>query len=394
MKTLSRTTLVVLLILLGLPSVIHVNANPETVETIVPYEFPSGLINIIQHSENPATPFWNWIEERYPLFKLNYTVQNDGWLSIHTYQFNGTKPEILLNGDETYATKNPIFNGKVFSGDFFMLALYPEEHLDSTFSVEVDNTALTIYEVYNWEDLIGEIVFTETLRPEINASISWTPASPVEGDSMIFSGLGMMPGYSWSWSLDGMDVNIINSDSHFITPSLDGGDYTISLFVEDAFGYTHSVNRSFTVEPNLESLLYDPALTSVDVVDFYCPTSVEPEAISDAQVSLSFSTPVPRDIRVIVMDVSTGVELSSVEDQINGDGSKTYSLSFVSSATGMNLETRAEFLHNGEWIIGGAVEAVYLSVFSPVSTSRFIPGFPAIGVTLGLLVYILKRKFW
>jgi hypothetical protein len=387
MKALARIPLV-LLLLAGLGSVYFASC---TVETAVPYEFPSGVVNIIQHSENPGTPFWNWVEDKYPLFKANYTVQNDGWLEIYTYEKNGTRPEILVNGDETYATINPIFQGKVYEGDFYGLKLYPPEYLDSTFTIEVDNSALTIYEVYTWDDLIGVIVFSEKPRPILDPSISWSPVEPIEWDSLIITAPSIHDYSDWSWTLTGESLNLVNSDSHFITPMLDDGDYSITLYVEDEFGYNKTVTDVFTVEPNLESLLHDPVLTSVDVLDLACPQSVDPGSITDATVTISFSAPVSRDIRVTLVDTVTGLELSSIEDQLNGEETITYSMSFQSRESGMNVEVRAVFLHDEEWLSGGDVKASYISINTP-KTEKSIPGYPVLGVISGLALYVLRRR--
>ncbi len=391
MKTLARTTLVVLLILAGLPSLLFAAGNPDPIETVVPYEFPAGLVNVIQHSENPSTPFWNWVEEKYPLFKANYTVQNDGWLEIYTYQFNGTKPVLLLNGDETYATRNPFYSEKVYSGDFVELVLFPQENLNSSFSIEVDNMALTIYEVYDWDDLIGEIVFTETPRPEINTSILWSKEEPFEGDSLIFSASGVKQGDSWVWTLDGPDLHLVNTDCHFITPELDDGDYSITLFVEDEFGYTKSVTRSFTVEPNLESLLYDPALTSLELLDVSYPELVEPNTLISIWVSVRYSTPVSRDIQVCIVDTESGDTLSIVEDQVIGEGVESYSVAIPCADINMQLDANIQYLHEETWINEG-LSKMTISVAAPI-VDKSIPGYPVLGLALGLLVFVLKRKY-
>ena len=76
---------------------------------VVPYEFPAGMINIIEYSENPAFEFWHFVEEKYPLFESNYTVMGDGWLEVFINPVNGSRPDVLVNGEESYRTKNLIY---------------------------------------------------------------------------------------------------------------------------------------------------------------------------------------------------------------------------------------------------------------------------------------------
>ena len=393
MKALARTTLVVLLVFTVIYSVDYAICEAEVIETVVPYNFPSGLVNIIQHSENPDTPFWHWVEDKYPLVKLNYTVQYDGWLQIFTYAYNGTRPEMLLNGVEIFRSKNPFYSEQVYSGDFMELVLYPPERLDSTFTVDVDHRSQTIYEVYNWDDLIGDLVFTESPREAIDVEILWSPEELVDGCSMVFGFEGVGEGCTWVWTLIGDGLFVESSDSHFITEPLSSGDYMVKLFVEDLFGYNETVAAPFIVKPDSMSLLLDPSLTSIDVVDLICPSSVLGDEIVDASVAVNFSAPVSRDIRVLIKDLGSGEVLSSVEDQLTGDVSKVYDFSFISSLTDMLVEASVEFLHEDEWVADGETLAVTIQVVSPVQNSS-IPGFSGLEITLSLVIYGLKRKYW
>ena len=390
MKALARATLVVLLVFTVTSSIVYVSCANETV---VPYEFPAGLINIIQHSENPETPFWYWVEETYPLVRLNYTVQQDGWLDISSVLINGSRPEIILNDKLVYRTNNPLLYEQVYAGDFYELVLFPPEYLNNTFSMEIDDRAMTVYELYTWDAMIGELVFSEVPRTNISAVIDWTPRNPVEDDSVIFSVLDGIQDFSWVWSLEGIGLSVSSIDSHFITDSLDYGNYTISLFVEDTFGLNDTFTKDFTVLQNSESILYDPSKTSVDVVDMYCPSSSLPDEIIDATVEVCFNSPVSRDIRVSITDSLSGEVLSVVEDQLTGETSNIYVFSFISASCDMSVESFVEFLHEDEWILSGESRVSTIQVVSPAQNSS-IPGFPEIGLAVGLLVYVLKRKYW
>ena len=244
MKTLVRGTLIIFIALIGLSCFIPVSCTPDPIVTSLPYNFQSGLINVIQISINPATPFKLYVEEEYPVLTHNYTVGKDGWLVMTSNVLNGTRPLILVNEESTFLKKNPFFTSQVFKGDRFELILFPPEHLNSSFTVGVtaegipDYDELQIYDVYTWDDLIGEIIFTETPRHEINTTILWTPDVLVENGTILFS----VPSSDYKydkihWTLTGENLVLEETSTHFKSPQLRSGDYTISVFIEDSFGY-------------------------------------------------------------------------------------------------------------------------------------------------------------
>jgi hypothetical protein len=387
MKALARISLVVILLFVGVSSVFFASCS---VDTVVPYEFPHGVLNIIQYSENPAFELWNFIEEKYPLFRSNYSVMSDGWLEVFINPVNGTRPDVMINGEMSYRTKNLIHSEQVYEGDFFELVLYPQEYLEDTNTITVEDQSLIIYDLYSWPDLIGEIVYRETSRPEINCSIQLNRDELIEDDVVVISAGGTLPGYTWIWSLSGDDVDLECLDSHLITPPLDYGEYIVSLDVEDSFGHTDTVSRSFTVAKSNETLLYNPELVSMNILDISYPVSVEPNILLDIWVTVNYSTPVSRDMQITIVDSVSGSTVSSIDDILTGEGTETYALTINSNDLDMFLDTHLQFKHEEEWINKG-LQYVTISVTAPIK-EKTIPGFPLLGLITGLSLYFLNRR--
>ncbi len=391
MKALARTTLVVLLVFAAIPSLIVVSCESDPIETIVPYEFKSGLVNVIKFSENPETPLWIKYTNDYPILKMNYTVQHDGWLDISNELFNGSCTEIVVNTESVYRSKNPFYHEQVSAGDFYELVIFPPENLNHTFSMLQDDTILTIYELYTWDTLVGEIIFMESPRPEINTDFTWDPFYPVEGDVLVFS-TSLLDGNHVTWKLNGPDGVVEDHYAHFVTGSLDDGEYHVSLHIEDVFGYHRNETKVLSVAPNNMTLLMNPALTSVTISNISSPPVAEVNQITDVIISITYSTPVSRDIQITIKD-QLGEILCSIVDQVSGEGLKKYPMSFVSSNSDMKLDANVEFLHEDSWI-KCEEQSFILPVTSPIRTSNSVSGNPITAIFLGLAVFGLKRKYW
>lgn len=385
MPNLARTVIGCLLFITMISSGTTVLADNEV---NLPFEFQSGLVNIIKFSENPETPFWNKVEDKYPVIRMNYTVLADGWLEISSTQYNGSRPDLVLNEEPVHKSTNPFFSEQVQSGDFFDLIMYPPQQLNNTFSIEQDNTALTVYEVYTWNDMIGLITFNETTREEINASFTWTPYSPDESNSLTFTPSNLNKGDLVFWTLTGLDASIEDTSSYFLLDPLDAANYTVSLTVTDIFGYSSTVTHNLMVTPSMSLQLFDPTLTVLSISGLSFSDEVEAGQITDLSLKLDYSTPVSRDIRINIRDQS-GETLTSLTDQVNGDGSNEYSLSLESTDSDMVLKLSVEFLHDDEWI-PEVSEPFTLTILSPETASSSIPGYPLMSILFGL-GYLIKR---
>ncbi len=389
MKTLA-SALMVSIFLVSLSSGIHGTCSPD--ETIIPYIFPEGIINIIQRSENMFTPFYNLVEENYPLIQQHYIVENEGYLEITLNPVNGSRPEMLLNEEPVYTSDYCFYNGKVASGDVFMVELYPPEHLNSTFTITVDNRIITIYEVYNWDEMNGEIIFKEIPRSEIDPGFSCKPVKPVEDDELLFKPDINAPLSSTQWTLTGEGVFLKSHNKYFTTPPLAAGGYNVVLLVEDEFGYNRSESMSIEVGYDIDPVLYDPSLTVLEVAGVNSPSTVGPDSFMNLTVSLMYSAPIPRDIRVSIIDQFTEEELSRVSDHINGEGATSYDMAFVSQNFPLELLVETAFLHEGQWVPSGVSDSFTINAFTPSNKAEVVPGYPWVGGVIGVFIYLLKRK--
>ena len=391
-----RTTrLLLVMLLLILMGIVPISADP--IETIVPYEIPKGLINVIQRSENIYIPFHSLVEEEYPLFKVNYSVLLDGWLNICIEPVNDTLPEILVNDEEVFLRQTPFWQEMVYEGDFFELAVYPSEHLNDTFTVVQDDVFVTVYDVYSWLTLLGNLTFSLDPREAINPEFTWTFEKQVGETTLTFkSDWGDFERVDYSWLLIGEGMEVEQDTTRFITPVLHPGEYMVTLTIIDEFGYSASSSQTILIEPDPIDALYDPALTEVTVKDIQYPSSAGVNELVDLVFGLGFSCPVPRDMRVDLVDVGTDEVLASLEDHLNGEGTEYYSLSIATSkvAAPMNIIVKPSFLNGEEWVEANGSSFV-IQLTAPVEDFSSVPGFPIAGVIMGLVgLFLLKKRYW
>ncbi|MFA9496760.1 MAG: hypothetical protein ACERKS_12690 [Candidatus Bathyarchaeota archaeon] len=388
-----RTTrLLLVMMLLILVGIVPILADP--IETTVPYEIPWGLINVIQRSEDIDTPFHSLVEQEYPLYEVNYTAPLDGWLMISIEPVNDTLPEILVNGEEVFSRQTPFWREMVYEGDYFELVVYPPEHLNDTFTVVQDDVFVTVYDVYTWLTLLGNLTFSLDPREAINPSFTWTSENQVGETSLTFKpDWGDFEIVDYNWLLMGEGMEVKRDTTRLITPVLHPGEYLVTLTVVDEFGYSASSSQTVLIEPDPVDALYDPALTEVTVKDIQYPPSAGVNELVDLAFGLGFSCPVPRDMRVDLVDVATGEVLASLEDHLNGEGTEYYSLSIATStvAAPMSIIVKPSFLNGDEWVEANGSSFV-IQLTAPVEAFGSVPGFPIAGVIVGLFGLILLKK--
>ena len=388
-----RSSLLLLVTLsLLLTGIAPVSGNP--IESTELYEIPWGIINIIQRSEDIDIPFHNLLEEEYPLFEVNYTVPHDGWLEIGIDPVNDTLPGILVNGEDVYTRKTPFWREMVYEGDFFELMLYPTEHLNHTFTVIQDDVFVTIFEVYTWPDLLGNLTFSLAPREVIDPGFTWTSEDQVGETALIFTPeWGDFEIVDYNWLLKGESIELEKDTTRLVTPVLQPGEYTVTLTVIDEFGYMASSTEIIAVESDPVDALYDPALTEITVKDIQYPSNAGVNELVELVFGLDYSCPVPRDVRVDFVDIDTGNVLTSLEDHLNGEGTKYYSLSLATSIAPvpMSISIEPSFLNGEEWV--EAVESSFvIQLTAPVEESGAVPGFTFVGVLMGIIgLTLLKR---
>jgi hypothetical protein len=389
-----RSSLLLMVTLsLLLTGITHVSGNP--IESTELYEIPWGIINIIQRSEDIDIPFHNLLEEEYPLLEVNYTVPQDGWLEISIDPVNDTLPGILVNGEEVYTRKTPFWREMVYEGEFFELMLYPTEHLNHTFSVVQDEVFVTIFEVYTWPDLVGNLTFSLAPREVIDPGFTWTSENQVGETALIFTPeWGDFEQVDYNWLLEGESIELEKDTTRLVTPVLQPGEYTVTLTVIDEFGYTASSTEIVVVEFDPVDALYDPALTEITVKDVQYPSSAGVNELVELVFGLDYSCPVPRDVRVDFVDIDTGEVLASLEDHMNGEGTKYYSMSLATSIAPvpMSINIEPSFLNGEEWVEAVGSSFV-IQLTAPEEASRSVPGFTFVGVFMGVIGLIfLKRR--
>ena len=387
------TRLLLVTLLLILVNIVPISADP--IETTIPYDIPQGLINIIQRSEDIDTPFHSLLEEEYPLYVANYTAPQDGWLEIGIEPVNDTLPEILVNGEEVYSSQTPFLREMVYEGEFFELVIYPTEHLNYTFTVVQDDVFVTVFEVYTWPILRGNLTFSLHPREAIDPSFTWTSENQVGETALTFKpDWGDYEIVDYSWLLIGEGIEVESDTTRLITPVLPLGEYTVTLTVMDEFGYSASSSQTVIIEPDPVDALYDPALTEITVKDIQYPPSAGVNELVDLEFDLGYSCPIPRDVKIDLLDLSSGEVLASLEDHLNGEGTKYYSLSIATNtvAAPMSIIVMSSFLDGEEWVEANGSSFV-IQLTAPVETSGSVPGFPVAALMIGLTGFILlKRK--
>jgi len=396
MKTLVRLFPLVFVLL---SSAVIVSA--ENVTTTIPYDIPDGYVNDIRISYFEDQPFQPIQVQEFPEYFYNYTVEAVGWLEVSWINQTVERPVLTLNDESVYAQMNPFYRERVYPGDFFEIKMVPPQVLESSHESVQDDRIVTRYKLYTWDDMSGVILFILNPRAEIVPDFTYSPESPVEDDSLKFTPLGVTVDIgSFTWDLRGPNLIDDGVGSWYRSPKLEAGEYSVTLTLVDIFGYSENITKTIVVSVESDDVGPDeeetkPGFTHIDVSNVASPPSSLINEEFKVGVTLDYMMSGPRDIRVRIVDVGSRAVLSSVEDYLEVNSSKTYQLSLVASPVPRPMILRVDVYHmeEGIWVKSDSSPAFTVDLDAPEQGNE-IPGFPVAGLLTGIVgVALLKRRF-
>jgi len=382
------------LVLLLFSSILFVSAENET--SMVPYDIPGGLVNDIRTLYTVEEGFVERQVQKFPEYYYNYTVGAVGWLEISIGNQTGVRPVIQVNGESVYAQMDTFYREKVVPGDFIEVKMVPPRVLESSHDLVQNNEIITRFKVYTWGDMNGEFLFTLIHRTEILPDFMYSPEVPVLDGTLKFTALNVIPDIDdIFWDMRGPGVVDDGRGDRYLSSRLEAGAYNVTLTFIDVFGYSANTTKTVKVESDIQVEEPDSEFTRLIVSEVSAPSSSLIGEMFDIDFSLDIQISGPREIRLRVVDVDSGGVLSIHEDLLEVNGSKPYQLSLVASPIPRPMILRVDvyYLDSGLWVLSGSSPSFTLDLSAPEQDNG-IPGFPLLGVLMGLVgVVLLKRKF-
>lgn len=390
MKTLVKIAPLVLLLF---SSFIFVSA--EAVTSTVPYDFPGGFVNDIRTLYTVEDGFVETQVQKFPEYYYNYTVGVVGWLEISIGNQTGARPVIQVNGESVYAQMDTFYREKVVPGDFIEVKMVPPRVLESSHDMVQNNEIITRFKLYSWDDMSGELLFTFIPRSEIIPDFTFSPETPVEDGTLKFTASGVTDDIGLIlWDLLGSGLVDDGRGDRYLSPRLEAGAYNVTVTFIDVFGYSANTTKPVIVESGIQVEEPDSEFTRLIVSDVSAPGSSLIGERFDIDFSLDIHISGPREIRLRVVDVDSGTVLSIQEDLLDANGSKPYQLSLIASPIPRPMILRVDvyYLDSGLWVLSGSSPVFTLDLSAPEQDNS-IPGFPMLGVFMGLIgLVLLKRK--
>lgn len=390
MKTLVKLTPLVLLLF---SSILIVSA--ENITSTTPYDIPGGLVNDIRRYIDPDQPPIELQVQKFPEYYFNITVETVGWLEISISDQNGTQPVILVNGESVYAQMDPFYRKKVYDGDFIEVKLGPPRVLESSRDIVQDHWTITRFKLFTWDDMSGVLLFTLVPRSEIIPDFMYIPEVPVIGGTLKFTALGVTPDIDVIlWDMLGPGVVDDGLGDRYLSPRLEAGAYNVTVTFIDVFGYSANMTKPVIVESDIQVEEPDSEFTRLIMSDVSAPGSSLIGERFDIDFSLDIHISGPREIRLRVVDVDSGNVISIHEDLLDVNGSKPYQLSLIASPIPRPMILRVDvyYLDSGLWVLSDSSPAFTLNLSAPEQDNS-IPGFPLMGVIIGLVgLVLLKRR--
>jgi len=381
------------LVLLLFSSTLFVSAENNV--STVPYDIPGGLVNDIRTLYNVEDGFVERQVQKFPEYYYNYTAGAVGWLEISIGNQTGVRPVIQVNGESVYAQMDTFYREKVVPRDFIEVKMVPPRVLESSHDVVQNNEIITRFKLYTWDDMSGELLFTLIHRAEIIPDFMYIPEVPVIGGTLKFTALGVTPDIDVIlWDMRGLGVVDDGRGDRYLSPRLEAGAYNVTVTFIDVFGYSANTTRTVIVVSDVEVVEPDGEFTRLIVSDVSAPGSSLIGEMFDLVFSLDIHISGPREIRIRVVDVDSGSVLSVHEDLLEVNGSKPYQLSLVASPIPRPMILRVDvyYLDSGLWVLSDSSSAFTLDLSAP-ERDNSIPGFPLLGVFMGIIgLVLLKRR--
>ena len=111
--------------------------------------------------------------------------------------------------------------------------------------------------------------YTETVNPSPSVRINSEYGNIVDvnvNDSLSASVTGGVPGYNYTWYVDGTALNYSSSFGHSFSST---GTYTVEVQIVDKYGETNSSSLTITVEPRVGVNIYGPSSTDINTQTVY-----------------------------------------------------------------------------------------------------------------------------
>ena len=383
-----------LVFLLCLP-ILFVSADNRTF--MISYEIPGGYANDIRISYDPDEPFQPIQVDEFPKYFFNYTVKFVGWLDVSLANQTGTRPVITINSNSVYGQIDPFYREKVEIGDLLEIKMVPPKIIESSHKMIQDDTIVTKYVLYSWEDMSGLINFTSFPRPEIIPDFTYSPMFPVEDVSLSFIPIGITSDINYVfWEIRGTDLYEKIRRTRYVSPRLEAGHYNVTLTFVDDFGYSTNFTKSISVKKS-EEIVDEPrpSFASYDLSDVSAPSSLMINERFDVNLTLDSIISSPMNVRFRVFDVESNSVLFSKDEFVEVNGSKPFSLSLLASPFPRPMLLRVDVYHldEGTWVVSDSSPAFTVDLDAP-EQDNVIPGFPFAGSLMGLIVVVLlKRRF-
>jgi hypothetical protein len=327
-------------------------------------------------------------ETEIPFLNLHYNASSDGYLEIVIIPIEGPVPYIEI--DDTWATDGLNYVKKMVYNETAVIKLTPSLSFSDYSSSRVVDGGITLFEMYNWSRLFGEIDYSFTKADEISIDFDWHPTMPRQEDEITFFTISEYDLNNITWEIEGNDFKF-NNNTEIFKIELESGEYSVTVKGYDEFSHNHSMSKKVFIEPPLiEKEFFDIQLFTLDYPD----SLIIGDTISITAI-IDYYVPNSMKIKLVLMDPTLNLTISEITNTLNGNGTSKYILQHIPQEPGnMNLRFNLYYDSQSGWVELIKAKRVFnILVTNIEEPKKSIPGFSSVAMFLGIMVfYLLIRK--
>jgi hypothetical protein len=363
----------------------------KTLSEINFYNFTKGYYNIVKYSENDDSNFRTIYETELPYINITFNAPSDGYLDIYLTPLDGPVPYINL--DQKWEIKSLTYSKNMFKNETtYFLITPPLIFIDYNSSRHIGG-GLTLWEMYTWPNLSGNINYTFTSFDEISFELIMHPSKPVQGEKVSLFTKSNVKICNLTWSVSWSNVNWINVTEVLEIENIDSGDYSILVVGYDEFNNSHKDEVDFIVNPKrmLEQSQAELSLFSVEY-----PYTVNVGDSIPLIATIDYHLSNVTEIKLITQDASSGEYINDERYVLEGNGSIQLSTTILAKESG-SIDLKLKFYYNKEktWVLLDESSMMITINVLDNDESKTVPSFDLLSLLLGFIIFsfiISKRN--
>jgi hypothetical protein len=367
------------------------DSQNKTLSEVTSYNFTQGYYNVVKYSENDDSNFRIIYETEIPYLNITYNAPSDGYLEIYLTPLDGPVPYINL--DQGWEIKSLTYSINLFKNETTYFLLTPPLIFSDYNSSRLVGGGLTLWEMYTWPNLSGQINYTFTTYDEISFELIMHPSKPVHGGKVNLFTQSNVKINNLTWTVSWSNIKWINETEVLEVENIEPGEYSVLVVGYDEFNNSHRAEIAFIVIPQK---MREQSHTELSLFSVEYPYTVNLGDNIPIIATIDYYLSNTTEIKLIAQDTSNGEYYNEERYTLEGNGSIQLSTNIVAEESG-SMDLKLKFYYNKEktWVLlDESSMMISIDVLDNDGTKN-VPSFDILSLSLGFIIifsFIISKR--